>query len=258
MLMVRTMILKTATNKKGSYIVESTISLPIFMIAVIVMSSILLMYSCIEDANFIAATEMRRAAAESIYVNTTPLLPIRISNRIYEHDQVKDIDTKDFRFKQAFLGNDEMIAIKLKMEMKTNNPLDLASKADYDVALVSRAYVGKTRNERNMSAAELMNKNAEAVFIFPQSGEKYHNKGCGVLHAAYQATVLNSSLRSKYSSCPLCHSKTAKIGDRVYYFPNDGEDYHLAGCPSLERNYIEIEKQVAIERGYTPCKKCGG
>lgn len=255
--MVKTMILKTATNKKGSYIVESTISLPIFMIAVIVMCSILLMYSCIEDANFIAATEMRRTTAESIYVNTTPLLPIRVSNRIYEHDQVKDIDIKDFRFRQSFLGNDEMIAIKLKVEMKTNNPLNLASKADYDVALVSRAYVGKIRDEGNMSAAEMMSQ-SEAVYIFPQSGEKYHNKGCGVLHAAYQATVLNSSLKSKYSSCPLCHSKKAKIGDRVYYFPNDGEDYHLAGCPSLERNYIEIEKQVAIERGYTPCKKCGG
>ena len=222
------------------------------------MCSIILMFACIEDANFIVATEMRRAAAESIYVNTTPLLPSRVSSRIKEHSQVQDVDLKDFRFRQSFLGNDEMIAIKIKMEMKTNNPLNLASEADYDVALVSRAYVGKTRKEGNMSAAELMNRNAVAVFIFPQSGEKYHNKGCGVLHAAYQATVLNASLKSKYSACPLCHSKTAQIGARVYYFPNDGEDYHLAGCPSLERNYIEIEKQVAIERGYTPCKKCGG
>ena len=46
---------KMLTNKKGSYLLESAISLPVFIIAVMVMSSVILMYACIEDCTFIAA-----------------------------------------------------------------------------------------------------------------------------------------------------------------------------------------------------------
>lgn len=47
-LMIRTS--KEINNKRGSYIVEATLILPIFMIAIMVMSSIISAYSCIEDA----------------------------------------------------------------------------------------------------------------------------------------------------------------------------------------------------------------
>ncbi len=249
---------KTATNKRGSYILETTISLPIFMIAVIVMCSIILMYSCIEDANFIAGTELRKGAAEAIYANTAILIPGRISERIKEHSQVDDLYLTDFAYRANRLGQDEIIAIRYKMKLRTKNPLDLASRADYDVSLATRAYVGKLRDVGNMSAAELMDRNAKGVFIFPKSGEKYHSEGCAVLHAKYISSVLSNAIRNDYTSCPLCHSRTAANGTLIYYFPDDGKDYHLPGCPCLERNYIEVDIDTALERGYTPCSKCGG
>ncbi len=39
---------------KGSYIVEATLILPIFMIAIMVIGSIISAYSCIEDGNYIS------------------------------------------------------------------------------------------------------------------------------------------------------------------------------------------------------------
>ena len=62
---VKAMNLKMRTNKKGSYLVEAAIALPVFIIAVVVMSSVILMYACIEDCAFTAASEMRRGAAEA-------------------------------------------------------------------------------------------------------------------------------------------------------------------------------------------------
>lgn len=249
---------KTVTNKRGSYILETTISLPIFMIAVIVMCSIILMYSCVEDANFIAGTELRRGAAEAIYANTSLLIPGRISERIREHSQVEDVNLTDYGYRENRLGQDEIISIRYKMKLRTKSPLDLASKAEYDVALVTRAYVGKTRDVEKMSASELMNKKAKGVFIFPKSGEKYHSEGCGVLHAKFKSAILGASIRNDYSSCPVCLSNKAANGTLIYYFPSDGKDYHLAGCPCLERNYIEVDIDTAMERGYTACSKCGG
>ena len=44
--------------RRGSYVVEAAITLPVLLIAMIVLSSIVLYYSCIEDAAFITATEL--------------------------------------------------------------------------------------------------------------------------------------------------------------------------------------------------------
>ena len=98
----------------------------------------------------------------------------------------------------------------------------------------------------------------DAVYIFPKRGEKYHSAGCRHLTAASTSGVLTQDMKRKYKSCPLCKSGKAAGGSRVYYFPAAGEDYHLGGCPSLQRNYIEIERQVAMDRGYGACSTCGG
>ncbi|MBR0341923.1 MAG: hypothetical protein IJH64_06710 [Oscillospiraceae bacterium] len=246
-------------NRKGSCLVEAAISLPVFIIAVIVMSSVILMYACIEDCTFIAANELRRGAAEAVIVDTSITVPYRIRKAIEKnHSQVHIARLRDAGFRCERWGIDELILVDFRLGLKTNNPLGIKAEADYDLALATRAYVGRERDESNMSAEEFADEDAEAVYIFPKRGEKYHSKGCTFLRAASTSAALSGSIRRKYKACPLCHSSSAEDGALIYYFPADGEDYHLPGCPSLQRNYIEIERGTALRRGYTACSKCGG
>lgn len=256
--MVKNMSLKTAINKKGSYILEASISLPIFMIALVVVCSIFLMYQGIEEANFILGCELRRGAAEAIYLDSGAIIPPRLQADIRSaNSHIDDLTIKDYGYRVSRFGQDELIAIKYGMRMRTNSPLNIASEASYELGLVTRAYVGKERDLDNMSIEEMM-ADGSAVYIFPKRGEKYHSKGCSFLSAASRSTILTSELKTKYDTCPVCHSKKAAIGSLVYYFPQDGEAFHIPGCATLERNYIEIEKRVAVKRGYTACSKCGG
>ena len=245
--------------KRGSYIVEAAITVPAFIIAIVVMSSIILMYACIEDCNFIAASELRRAAATASYADTSLLLPVKLRRRfIDDHSQVSSVTIRDFGCRDSRWGQDELIAITARLHLKTNNPLGIKAAADYDVSLVTRAYVGRTRDVEPMSEGEISGDDAIPVYIFPLRGERYHSKGCTFLRAASKSATLTYSIRSHYASCPVCRSRSASIGSRIYYFPEYGESYHLPGCASLERNYIEIDRRDAIERGYSPCSKCGG
>lgn len=256
---VKAMNSKMRINKKGSGIVEAAIALPVFIIAVIVMSSVILMYACIEDCCFIAANELRRGAAEAVMADTSVALPYRIRKAIVSgHSQVHSAKLTDAGFRCSRWGIDELITAGFRLKLKTNNPLGIKAEADYDLALATRAYVGRERDERNMTAEEFADEDAEAVFIFPKRGEKYHSRGCTFLRAASTSAALSSSIKRKYKACPLCHSSRAENGSLVYYFPSDGEDYHLPACPSLQRNYIEIDRGTALERGYTACSKCGG
>ena len=253
------MNLKMRTNKKGSYIIEAAITLPIFLIAVIVMSSVILMYACIEDCNFIAANELRRGAAEAVIADTSIAIPYRIRKEIEKkHSQVKSAKLTDAGLRTERWGTDELLAVGYTLRFRTNNPLGINAAADYDLSLVTRAYVGRERDEGNMSAEEFADEDSMPVYIFPKRGEKYHSEGCAFLRAASRSGTLTASIKKHYKSCPVCHSGRADTGSLIYYFPAAGEDYHLPGCVSLQRNYIETEKSVAIERGYTACSKCGG
>ncbi len=252
-------ILKIITNRKGGWILEAAISLPIFFIAVIVMCSIILMYACIEDCNFIAGTELRRGAAEAIYTNTSAAIPFRITKKMKEnHSQVANARIISYRYRANMLNQDEMIAIKIQTLLETKNPLGIASRANYEVGFITRAYVGKIRTIDKMSAEEMMSDESVSVYIFPKRGERYHKKGCRFLKAASTTGVLSGNFKRKYKKCPLCNSGKASIGSRIYYFPAEGEAFHIAGCSSLEKNYIEIDKKTAVSRGYSACQTCGG
>ena len=246
-------------GRRGSYTVEAAVTLPLFLIAVLVMSSVILLYACIESSIFTAASEARRASAESIYADTGLLMTHRIKFEIRDsHSQVSSIRAADYGWRTSRWGQDELIILSLDMKLKVNNPIGLRSKASYRLSTVTRAYVGKVRDISNMTADEMAGLDSEPVFIFPKRGERYHAAGCGFLTAASTSGVLSSSIRRQYKPCPLCGSRKASNGTLIYYFPSAGDDYHLRGCPSLQRNYIEIEKRDAVARGYTPCAKCGG
>ncbi len=246
-------------RKRGSYIVEASIVLPIFMVAMIVLSAIVLFYASVEDANYVMATELRKGAIEAIGTKAQPLLPITIKERISEnHPIVKSQRVKEYGFRKTRDGMDELIYIKLELYMKSNNPMGFLSEARYDASLMTRAYVGLKREADPMSEAEFRNELADEVYVFPQDGKRYHNKNCSYVHAESKVVVLTDELRKKYSVCSVCKSKTVKNGSSVYIFPNYGENYHIAGCGVLRRRNIEIEKKTAIKRGYTPCSKCGG
>ena len=94
-----------AGNKKGSYILEAAITLPVFLIAVIVMSSVILMYACIEDCTFITANELRKCASEAIITDTSPLAAYRRlpSQKIVQGDSSVNC-TGTFSLKPVFFS----------------------------------------------------------------------------------------------------------------------------------------------------------
>ena len=250
---------QTASDRRGSYLVEAAITLPMFIIAVVVMSSVILMYSCIESCTFMAASELRTGAAEAIAANTGPLIPFRLKKQMTEqHSRIDTVHIRDYGYRVSRWGQDELIVLTAGLDMKSPNPLGIRAQAEYELSLVTRAYVGKIRDVQRMTADEMAGAYSHPVFIFPKRGEKYHSRGCGFLTASYRSGSLTAGIRREYKPCPLCRSRKASNGTKVYYFPAAGESYHLGGCPALERNYIEIDKRDAEARGYTPCAKCGG
>ena len=250
---------KDIKNKRGSYLVEATLMLPIFMIAIMVMSSIISAYSCIEDANYISANQLRKSAAVASKVNAYTVIHHQISSELSSnHSQIDGFIVSSAVYRKNMLGIDEVIALDANMRLNTKNPIGFKAEANYKIKTVTRAYVGRVRKNTHMTVDDLTGEGDKTVYIFPKRGEKYHNKGCTYMNSKVISTALTTGLRKEFDPCPVCKSKKAKIGISVYYYPVEGECYHLNGCRVMERNYIEITKKIAERRGYMPCSKCGG
>ena len=76
--------------RKGSYVVEAAITLPELLIAMIVLSSIVLYSSCIEDAAFITATELRNGSIEAVVSEGQPLIPLEVAERTRDNHPILD------------------------------------------------------------------------------------------------------------------------------------------------------------------------
>jgi hypothetical protein len=127
----------------------------------------------------------------------------------------------------------------------------------YKLNIITRAFVGKTREINPMNLEEFSSDEAELVYIFPNYGECYHNENCTYVKNGCKSTILTETIKNRYSSCELCKSNNALLGDVVYIFSSGGS-YHKGSCSLVDRNYLMIEKKVAIKRGYRACEKCGG
>jgi len=89
-------------------------------------------------------------------------------------------------------------------------------------------------------------------------GEDDITCGCTYVKANAREVVLTGQLKKKYNSCSLCDSDAVSIGAFVYCFEENGTVYHKDTCKQVTRYAIEINKTEAVDKGYTPCSKCGG
>ena len=98
----------------------------------------------------------------------------------------------------------------------------------------------------------------DPVWIFPQSGEKYHSKNCTYVKATVHSRILNASVRTRYAACSTCRSGDLPAGSIVWCFDGDDTAYHRGTCRTIDRHTAVIDRTEAIDKGYTPCSKCGG
>ncbi|MCQ2547095.1 MAG: hypothetical protein MJ161_06075 [Clostridia bacterium] len=122
-----------------------------------------------------------------------------------------------------------------------------------------RDFDGK-KYSRNALGAEGLESNAgsTSVWIFPQSGTRYHSESCTYVKACVHGSILTDSLKSRYSACEMCDSGSLPTGSIVFCFSGDDTAYHRGSCRCINRHTIVIDKSEAEKRGYSPCSKCGG
>ena len=242
------------SDKRGMYIVEASIILPLFIASMVLMISIIPIISACENVVFNAADELRLTSAVAAFGGNGASYPAAATARVLSGDRrISTFVVNSYRSRVTREGIEDLIAVKFTAGFRNSISIIHVNGITFKGNLLSRAFTGSYHKVGD-------DFDDTVVYVFPEEGKRYHKKGCRYLQAHFHMTVLTDELMTKYHACPLCSAKRAHIGSTVICFERSGEAYHTSECRQVEKEkyYTETIRSSAERAGYTPCSVCGG
>ena len=248
--------LKKLNNKKGVYILEAAVVIPIFVLVMVALISIIPVIGAAENALFAIGDELRKADIRAAFIEEPVSLPLMVESRVTGENRIVDnVYITDLKYLESGPYMDDLIGVKVRLKYSKRSIFGALGLLKVEQGGLSRAFTGKDRRgETGLGEDE----EYDPVYIFPNRGVRYHNKSCPFLNPACQKVVLTYGIRSKFQPCSHCKSDGAELGSQVFCFFTDGKVYHLGNCNDVDKYYVEMNRREAISKGYTPCGSCGG
>jgi len=265
-------------SKKGFLTVEAAIFLPFFLIAMICLICLIRLIGVEENLMHIYSKQAQKIAKEA-YISELNVLPENtgidsienIINQAYiklsireeiEKAEIKtasDVRLEDFRYLYCDNGISGVISGNLSYKTIIPLPMNLNRTLDFEERLVFRGFIGSTDCYEPMEYIKMeQEEDSDIVYVFPKAGERYHKHDCVVIEVYPEKVLLSPSLRSAYPPCSLCCPDALANGCIVYCFKKTGKVYHRGSCSTVTRYVVPVDRQKAMDEGYTCCNLCGG
>ena len=243
-------------GKKGSYLVEAAIIMPLFILAVLMLISAVPALSADENTAFSVCDELRLESVKAPFAPEKQTMKLRMKSRIAaENPKASVLRFTNCRYRYRKHGIDDLITVDYRFSYNGNDFYRLFKSAAFTNQMTVRAFTG-TLHKRAPEGGPA--EEDRTVYVFPQWGMRYHRKSCTYVTSSCQMVYLTTAIQKQYKSCKLCQAQSAQIGSPVFCFDKYGEAYHVAGCSTIKRYYVTMGQHKAESQGYTPCSKCGG
>lgn len=203
---------KKVKNREGSYIVEASLTLPVFILAVAALLSIIIIISICENICFATALEMKEASLRAYSMNETVSLCQKIEKEVLKScDRLSDFQIKKSRyfFWDSSMEVYDLICIEGEASFNVENSIGIDGQILFDGKLMTRGFTGAMQNSYGLSEAGFNGGRAQSVWIFPKYGEKYHGQNCiYIKNADDKDNVISiqkeDAERKGYTACTIC------------------------------------------------------
>ncbi|MBQ9931793.1 MAG: hypothetical protein IJO79_05505 [Firmicutes bacterium] len=261
------------TNKKGSLVVETTIFLPVFLVALLALACLSrliateegILHSLLEESERLAAgaflsdTEILPETAEDLLTRFAFSESVLSRIRAEQGDRVEGLRIKEFQYLYMEDGQEDLIRLSVTCKGRIPLPLDFPKNTTLESNLLLRGFTGApAANPAAGFAVFREDRGSSLVYVFPRAGERFHEAGCVIIEVSAEERILTDSLRRQYAPCSHCEPQSLLVGNRVYCFPRAGETYHRRSCYQVDRYVAEMTAREAVDQGYSPCQICGG
>lgn len=252
------MVMKNST--KGFYTLEAAIFLPLVILAVLSLGYFMRIDGAWENCIHGAVDESALIASKSYDESRSAMVKSKLKDRLMkDNPNLERISISNLRICYSGAHADSLTSYKLCATFSLHLPLGFGHEFQFESGIQYREFTGRKEKGQSMGSEGLEAAQPQnPVWIFPQTGEKYHSEGCRYVKASVAPVVLTAAVKKNYEACHLCDSGNMKAGSIIFCFKGPDTAYHRGTCSCIVRHTAVIDKTDAEKRGYKPCSKCGG
>ena len=245
---------------RGFYSLEASIVLPFVILAVLSLGYFMKVEGTWENCVHGAADESVKAAAYAYETGMAVISRHTLESRITEDNpDLDEINISRIMTGYSDMKTDKLTSFHIDAAMKLELPLGLGHEFTLKSKIKFRGFVGSSLINDPCGSDGLESEAAEdPVWVFPQTGEKYHSENCTYVKASVRQELLDSKIKSRYKACSLCNSGDMPSGSIVFCFEREGTAYHRGSCASINRHTMVMDRSEAVKKGYGKCSKCVG
>lgn len=252
--------MKRNISKKGSVTLEAALILPVLVLGILALGYYINVYAVMENVAYSVIEETALMASKAYIAKDASFFKAVTSQRIQsENPGIRNLKICDVQYLYGDGEQEDLISMTVKYQILIDFPMGFDHVVDVELPIKCRGFTGTQKQGDPMSFEEMESEGEwESVWIFPDSGTKYHTSDCRYVKANAREMVLTNTLMKQYAACSLCEPSSLAIGSYVYCFTDSGKVYHRASCKLVDRYVVEINKEDAQKQGYESCSKCGG
>ncbi len=184
-------------NKKGSYIVEAALCLPLF---ILVFTAIALTVNIISQCEDIVFRECK--IIHTMDMKAPQILP---------DPRGDNYKVKGFRYLYFDGHTEDLITLETVSDFKISDPIGIAGRIEFRSRIRSKAFTGTTEHSGKLDVKDFQDRSpSEKVVVFPKYGIRFHKSGCRYVKQDFAGEEIKLEMEKRdaelkgYTPCLIC------------------------------------------------------
>lgn len=202
-------VIKNKKSKKGSYIVEAAIFMPILILSITALILIIRIIGICENICFLTAESMMEMDLEAYKPQNTVSLCNETENKVRKENPV-NFRLTGFRYLYNSGKITDLISIEGNAQFNVVNVIGIDGKIDFTYRLMTRGFTGTIARGDPLEVADFLSSEPSVtVVVFPRYGKRYHIKKCYYVTQRYKdgysiEMEQEDAARKGFSPCRIC------------------------------------------------------
>ena len=202
----------TERNRKGSYLVEASITLPVFILSAAALAMVIQLIAVCETIGYVMSRELKENLLfDAGILNHVSLCRTIEDGVISQHPNVSDFRVKRVRQNVQNGNMTDLITVSAEAKFHVILPLHIGGRMQFEQKLMARAFTGAQQDSLPLAADGFMQGgNAADVLIYPKYGERFHVESCTIVQQQMKSGNPGWEMDRKeaelweYTPCEIC------------------------------------------------------
>lgn len=200
------------TDRKGSYLTEAALTLPLMILSFAALALIVNIIASCENIGFVTSCQMKKHLLFDGSIFNTVSLCRNLEAEISEQcPQVTDFHIKSVRSGYQNGGVYDLISITTETSFRVISSVGIGGGVTFKEKLMARAYTGSLQDSAPLEEAAFTKGGpAKDVIIYPKYGERFHKDACGIVQQQKEdgntgwTMDYEEAKRQGFTPCQIC------------------------------------------------------